>query len=137
MEPEIMEFAASIAASEPSAGDEAYAAFRARFRMHNYFLHPSGLLVIKLSRLKVPFWGLGKDIVDFLNGSVSYSVILLRSASQGWAFSKAEVNHSIQHKEWRLESTGQQYKIHEPPSAKMFFGPKGCLQKLGGGVVDA
>jgi len=131
VEPEILAFAAAIGAVEPSEDDQTYRAFRGRFRRHNYFFHPSGLLVIKLSRLKNPFWGLGKEIVDYLNSAVPYSVILLQSASQGWAFRKDEVNYNIEREKWKLENTGREYKIHAPPQSKMFFGPKGCQQKLG------
>ena len=132
MHPEILAFAAAIGAVEPSEDDQAYRAFRRRFRRHNYFFHPSGLfLVIKLSRHKNLFWGLGKEIVDYLNNAVPYSVILLQSASQGWTFRKDEVNYNIERGEWKLESTGREYKIHAPPQSKMFFGPKGCQQKLG------
>ena len=130
-EPEIIAFARSIGATEPEESDEIYRTFRSLFQEHNYFLHPNGFLVVKISRIKKPFWDLTKGIVDFLNVHLSYHVILLKSASQGWAFSKHEVAAYTSSKEWNLDSTGKQYKIHMPlPDNRLFFGPKGCQNLL-------
>jgi hypothetical protein len=132
MEPEILEFATSIGATEPQEGDEIYRLYRSFFKEHNYFRHPSGFLVIKLSRSKKPFWGLHKNIMQFLDESLPYNLILLTSASQGWLFTQQEVAAYLRAKTWNLDGTGKQYKINMPlPDSNMFFGPKGCLKRLG------
>lgn len=132
MEPEIIQFANSIGANEPSESDEVYSLYRSFFRERNYFRHSSGFLVIKISRSPKPFWGLTQEIMTLLNSHFLYSLILLKSASQGWVFSKEEVMHFIGRRAWNLDGKGLQYKINMPlPDANMFFGPKGCLKKLG------
>jgi len=131
MEPEIIKFADSIGATEPSETDDFYRTYRAMFRERNYFRHSSGFLVIKLSRSKKPFWGLTSEIVSFLNAHIPYSVIFLRSAGQGWVFSKEEAIANIQSRHWNLNAAGQ-YIINMPlPDSNGFFGPKRCLQLLG------
>lgn len=132
MEPEIIQFANSIGANEPSESDDAYSLFRSLFRERNYFRHSSGFLVIKISRSKKPFWGLTKEIMNVLNDHFPYNLILLKSSSQGWVFSKEEVMNFIERRVWNLDGKGLQYKINMPlPDDNMFFGPKGCLKKLG------
>jgi len=132
MEPEIIQFANSIGANEPSEADEIYGLYRSLFRERNYFRHSSGFLVIKISRSEKPFWGLTKEIMKELNSHFSYNLILLKSASRGWVFSKEETMRYIERRDWNLDSKGLQYKINMPlPDANMFFGPKGCLKKLG------
>ena len=133
MEPEIIQFATSIGAGEPSETDEVYGLYRSLFRERNYFKHPSGFLVIKISRSPKPFWGLTREIMNTLNEHFSYNLILLKSASQGWVFSKQETVRNLQSRDWNLDSKGLQYKINMPlPDSNMFFGPKGCLKKLDG-----
>ena len=134
MEPEIMKFAEALGATEPSETDEMYSIYRKFFREQNYFRHPSGFLVIKLSRSKKPFWGLTREIMKVLNEHFTYHVILLTPTGRGWVFSKEETNHMISTRTWNLDSKGEQYKINSPlPDSNGFFGPKGCLQMLGAG----
>ena len=52
MEPEILQFAASIQATEPDETEESFRTYRQIFKEHNYFRHASGFLVIKISRSK-------------------------------------------------------------------------------------
>ena len=131
MEPEIMKFAQAIGATEPDETDEIYSLYRMIFRERNYFRHPSGFLVIKLSRSKKPFWGLTREIIEALNAHFNYHVIFLTPTGQGWVFSKAETNHHIQSRNWNLDGKGGQYKINAPlPDANGFMGPKTCVQKL-------
>ena len=131
MEPEIVRFAAAIGATEPDEGDEIYSLYRSVFREHNYFRHPSGLLVIKLSRSPRPFWGLTRTIIKTLNAHFNYHVILLTRTGQGWVFTKEETNSQIESRAWNLDSKGDQYKINAPlPDANGFMGPKTCMQRL-------
>jgi len=131
MEKEIIEFATAIGAIEPKEGDKHYDVVRRYFRERNYFKHEAGFLVIKISRSKKPFYGLTKEIIDFLNERLDYKVILLQASKQGWVFNKEEVNKNIKSKKWNLDSKGNQYKINMPlPDSNHFMGPKGCLKKL-------
>ena len=131
MEPEIIQFAASIQATEPDESEQIYGTYRQIFKEQNYFRHASGLLVIKLSRSKKPIWGLRKQIIDGLNEHFPYHVILLNSASRGWVFTKQEVIERTGSRAWNLESKGEEYKINSPlPDRNGFFGPKGCQNLL-------
>lgn len=131
MEPEIIKFAAAIGATEPDESDEIYSLYRSLFREHNYFRHPSGFLVIKLSRSKKPFWGLTREIIQALNQYFDYRVILLTPTFQGWVFTKEETNSYIASRAWNLDSKGSQYKINVPlPDENVFMGPKTFLQKI-------
>lgn len=132
MEKEIIDFAVSIGAKEFDKSEEHYAALKKMFRERNYFRHEAGFLIIKISRSKKPFYGLTKEILDFLNKYIDYKVILLKPSSQGWVFTKDEVNKNINSKTWRLDKTGAQYKINMPlPDSNHFLGLKGCLKRLG------
>lgn len=133
MEPEILHFAESIQATEPDESEKIFSTYRQIFKEHNYFRHASGLLVIKISRSKKPFWGLRKHIIDGLNEHFPYHVILLTSASRGWVFTKSEVIENTTSRAWNLESKGEEYKINSPlPDLNGFFGPKRCLKLLQG-----
>lgn len=134
MEPEVMQFAASIGATEPSESDEIFNLYRALFREHNYFRHSSGFLVIKISRSPRPFWGLTREIMQALNEHFSYHLVLLKSAAQGWVFSKEETVKNIKSRRWNLDGKGLQYKINMPlPESNFFIGQNQCLKKLGAG----
>lgn len=132
MEKEILDFAAEIGAVEPTEEDSYYHLFRKQFRERNYFKHEFGFLIIKISRSKRPFYGLTKEILDFLNEGLDYKVIFLKSSSQGWVFNKEEISHYIKSKQWKLDSSKAQFKVNFPfPDSNFFFGPKGCLKRLG------
>jgi hypothetical protein len=71
IEPEVPEFAASVCATEPDESEEIYRIHRSIFRERNYFRHPAGFLVVKMSRSKTPFWGITKQIFDAFAGAGS------------------------------------------------------------------
>ncbi len=132
MEKEIIDFATAIGATEFDESEEHYAALKKIFRERNYFRHKAGFLIIKISRSKKPFYGLTKEILDFLEKYIDYKVILLKPSTQGWVFNREEVNENIKSKIWNLDRKGNQYKINMPlPDSNHFMGPKGCLKKLG------
>ena len=106
IEPEVLEFAASICATEPDESEEIYRIYRSIFRERNYFRHPAGFLVVKISRSKKPFWGITKQIFDALNAHFNYHLVLLTKADQGWVFSKSQAVERIG-STWHLDSTGQ------------------------------
>lgn len=101
MEKEINEFADAIGAKEPNPTEQSHIAFRALFPRHNYFLLNRKFIIIKISRSKRPFWGIGKKYIDFLN-DFDYFLILLTSNNSGYVFSKQEVNARIKDNTWRL-----------------------------------
>ena len=72
VDPDIEKFVEMIDAKEPLADDEHYVTFRRMFKRHNYFLLKGRFLIVKISRSDRPFWGLGKDFVDFLNELNNY-----------------------------------------------------------------
>ena len=113
IDPDIKRFVDAIGAKIPLTGTEHYSAFRKLFKRQNYFQLGSELLVVKISRSNNPFWGLTKAIIDTTNGLNSFSVVLLTSATEGWLFSKSEVNAHIRSGEWPLALDGN-YKINSP-----------------------
>jgi len=130
---DIAKFVEAIGATEPQPGDELFAGFRKMFKRHNYFLFDGRFLIIKISRSKKPFWGVGKEVIDFLNALDSYYLVLLVPGSEGWVFSKDEVNNNIGGKKWKLGEDGD-YKINHPlPDANAFAGPKTFRKKIGAG----
>jgi hypothetical protein len=131
-DPDITEFVEMIGATEPFPGDEAYVSFRRRFRRHNYFILRGQFLIVKISRTEKPFWGLGKEFIDFANELGNYYVVLLVSPREGWVFSKSDVNASIRSEKWRLREADNNYKINPPlPDRNAFVGKARFYEKLG------
>ena len=130
-DPDIAKFVKAIGAAEPLANNESYATFRRMFKRHNYFLLDGRFLIIKISRSKKPFWGVGKEFIDFLNGLDDYYLVLLVPGNEGWVFSKAEVNTNIRNLKWK-PGHDNDYKINPPlPDASTFAGPKTFRRKIG------
>jgi hypothetical protein len=87
--------------------------------------------MVKISRIEKPFWGIGKDFIDFLDNS-DYFLVLLVSNREGWLFSKTEVNSNIKNKKWNLREADNNYKIHTPlPDRNSFYSPDNFLKKAG------
>ncbi len=121
MEQEILEFTTSIGAIEPDPSSEEYKLFRQLFKRQNYFIWNRSFLIVKISRSKKPFWGVGKPFIDFLNSLNNYHLVLLTSKSEGWVFNKKEVNYYIDIKKWNLRAEDNNYKINYPLSDKNSF----------------
>lgn len=129
---DIAEFVAAIDAKAPSPGDENYANWKATFRRPNYFLFNGKFMIVKISRIKKPFWGVGKNYIDLLNSLDDYYLVLLISPREGWVFTKSEVNAQIKSGRWHLREADNNYKIHYPlPDSNSFFSPRNFLKKLG------
>ena len=121
-----------VGATEPLVGDKTYDTFRQLFKRHNYFTLKNRLLIIKISRSKRPFWGVGKDFIDLLNKTPTYNLVLLVSSREGWVFSKDEVNANIRSEKWKLRETDNNYKINLPlPDLNTFAGAARFYEKLG------
>ena len=132
MDTDIKKFVEAVGATEPGPGDKIYSASRRLFRRSNYFLLNSRLTIVKISRSKKPFWGLGKNVVDFANELDDYFVVLLISSREGWVFGKTEVNANIKSRKWNLRQDDNQYKINSPlPDRNSFFSPRNFLKKMG------
>lgn len=129
---DIADFVAAIGATAPSPSSENYAKWKAIFKRSNYFILNKKFMIVKISRSKKPFWGVGKDFIDLLNSLDDYYLVLLISSSEGWAFTKSEVNAHIGSNRWNLREADNNYKINYPlPDSNSFFSPRGCLKILG------
>jgi hypothetical protein len=121
MEPEIQKFVTSIGATEPDPSSDIYKTFRQLFKRHNYFILTGNFLIIKISRSKKPFWGVGKDYIEFLNMLNNYYLVLLTGANEGWVFNKSEINYFLSSKRWNLREEDNNYKINPPLPDKNSF----------------
>ena len=119
-------------AKEPSPDSENYVKWKSIFKKSNYFKVNGKLLIVKISRSKKPFWGVGKEYIDFLNLLDEYYLVLLVSGREGWVFAKSEVNANIRSKKWNLREADNNYKINYPlPDKNSFFSPRNFQKKLG------
>lgn len=131
IDPDIKAFVDSIGAKEPLADSESVVLFRKMFKRQNYFTLNGRFLIIKISRSEKPFWGVGKEYIDFLNGLEDYSLVLLTSPTEGWVFSKAQINSHISSGRWALREADGNYKINLPlPDANMFSTTARFLSKV-------
>ena len=79
----------------------------------NYFELNGKILIVKISRSEKPFFGVKKDYIDSLNDSkYDYFLILLVSGSEGWLYSKTEINNNIKNGTWKLREKDDNYKIN-------------------------
>ena len=83
------------------------------FRFKNYFTLDGYFLTVKISRIKIPFWGLGQQNIHYLNKKFTNYTLVLLATDRGWFISKNEVVQIIKKKEWSIGQDGQ-YKIHIP-----------------------
>lgn len=128
---DITEFVKMIGATEPSPGDQLHMSFRRMFKRHNYFMLGGTFLIVKISRTQKPFWGLGKEFIDFANELNAYFVVLLVSPQEGWVFSKSDVNANIRAEKWKLRKADNNYKINPPlPELNAFAGKAKFYEQL-------
>jgi hypothetical protein len=131
IDPDIARFVAAIGATGPFSNDAISALLRDLFKRPNYFVLGGRLLIIKISRSQKPFWGVGKEVIDLLEGLSNYNLVLLVPGNEGWVFSKAEVHSRISNHTWK-PGADNDYKINPPlPDANTFAGPKTFRKKLG------
>jgi len=132
IDPDIKAFVGMVGATEPLASEERYGLFRRMFKRQNYFLLKGRFLIVKISRSERPFWGVGKDFIDFLNNLKEYYLVLLVSPREGWVFSKADVNSNIRSRKWNLREADNNYKINPPlPDENGFTGQARLYERLG------
>jgi len=129
---DISQFVAAIGAKEPSPDKEDYWKWKAIFKRSNYFLFNGKFMIVKISRSKKPFWGVGKAFIDLLNSLDDYYLVLLVSSAEGWVFTKREINTNIQSRRWNLREADNNYKINYPlPDSNSFLSVKSFFKKLG------
>ncbi|MBW2066521.1 MAG: hypothetical protein JRJ03_16550 [Deltaproteobacteria bacterium] len=130
-DPDILAFVEKVGAKEPSPQSDKYVQWRALFRRSNYFVFRGDFMVVKISRSKRPFWGVGRDFVELLNSLDDYWLVLLVSHREGWVFNKKEVNFHISSAKWRLREADNNYKINFPlPDGNSFSSPDNFLKKV-------
>jgi hypothetical protein len=131
MDKEIREFTQEIGATKPQPNEKGYELFKSVFRRSNYFRHQKGFMIIKISRIENPFWGVGKKYIDFLNETdVNYFLVLLESNKSGYVFTKREINRMIKRKKWKV-AKDDNYKIISPPMRNSFRNVTQFQQKIG------
>jgi hypothetical protein len=101
------------------------------YRTRNYFELDGRFLIVKISRIDPPFWGLGKSFVEKLD---DYFLVLLIPGHKGWLFPKTEVDAYIQRYTWRLCESDNNYKIHhhDLPESNAFADAASFARKLDG-----
>jgi len=130
-DPDIDSFTRSIGAIAPGPGSPNYEKWRLLFKRQNYFRFGNLFLVVKISRSKKPFWGVGKEFIDLLNNLDNFALVLLCSPTEGWVFDKQEVNAHIRSQRWRLREADGNYKINPPlPDRSSFFSPEHFIKRF-------
>ena len=110
---------------------------RRLFSRRNYFEIPTARLIIKISRLERPFWGVGVQQIEVLEKRGVYFLILLTSVKQGWFLSHAEIQELRSGPKTACWSRGTdeneyQYKINPPlPNSNWFNSPEEFLEMIG------
>ena len=134
---EVVEFAEAIGAKDLK---EIFSSseFRGIFKRRNYFLiGTEQYLIIKVSRSKKPFWGIGKDFIELFNTltekSGNYFLVALVSNTSGWVLSKRELLSSIANESLSYAERGNQYKLnfHNLKDNQSFHSPKRFLKIIG------
>lgn len=131
MDEDIRKFVDSVEAVKPDKDNNAFAKWRKTFKRPNYFLFKGKMMIVKISRSKKPFWGIGKKYIDLLSCLDDYFVVLLISEREGWVFSKNEVSSNISSKRWNLREADNNYKINFPlPDSNSFSSPSNFLERV-------
>ena len=101
----------------------------AKVNSDNCFSLNNRLLVVKVSLIGKPWWGLHTDAADKLNAENGH-LVLLDSLNAGWTLPASEVTRRIENGTWHLASDHVQYKIHprDLPSDRHFGTPQEFLE---------
>ncbi len=111
---EIDEFTKAIGATAPTAGDAQFFMWKQILKRPNYFRFLKNLMIVKISRLEKPFWGVGKPYIDLFNEHCNdYYLVLLAGDGSGWVFRKAQVNSMVENGTWK-EAKDNNYKMNTP-----------------------
>ncbi len=108
---------------------------RPSFREGNYFLlkteNEKVILIVKISRSVIPFWGVGERVLDFFNQmeKTKFFLVLLDSRKTGWVFPKAEIDF---HRKNTWSFSGNELKVNSGKlgSENRFFSENNFLTKI-------
>ncbi|HLW69993.1 MAG TPA: hypothetical protein VKS22_05170 [Candidatus Binataceae bacterium] len=103
----------------------------AKLNKDNCFTLNNKLLVIKVSLIPKPWWGLHTKATDKIKNENGFLVLLV-SENEGWVLTGREVRDRIENESWRVASDEVQYKIHrrDLPNQRHFSAPEEFLQAL-------
>jgi hypothetical protein len=95
----------------------------------------SGRLIIKISRIKRPFWGVNKRAIESLEKHGVYYLVLLVSDKEGGFLSSSEIKRLRLGPDtvgWSNKAQDGDYKISHPlpPLTNWFSSPESLLQKI-------
>jgi len=132
---EVLEFAEAIGAKDMKS-DPNFSAYQALLRRQNYFvLGKNQFLVIKISRIERPFWGLRKKTVELFNAltkeSGNYFLVALVSNKSGWVLSKSEIVIGISTKSISYSERTQEYKLIDLKDRQGFSSIETFFKKIG------
>jgi hypothetical protein len=85
----------------------------------NYFVYNSLWLVVRISRIPRPFWGLGYGCVERF-ADERFGLVLLVAPQRGWLLSKEQVLKRTRARRWPI-SKKLEYKIAGPPPEADLF----------------
>jgi hypothetical protein len=103
----------------------------AKLNGDNCFTLKNKLLVIKVSLIRNPWWGLHTKAAEKIK-SENGVLVLLVSQNEGWVLTAREVSDRIKGESWRVASDDVQYKIHlrDLPNQRHFFTSEEFLQAV-------
>ena len=132
MDTEILLFTESIGAKAPNPSSENYLQFKAIFKRSNYFIFRGSFMIVKISRSKKPFWGVGKKYLDLLDHTTNYYVVLLINEREGYVFQKSDIKKAISRQDWKL-AKDENFKINFPISGRHAFTSRDGFMKIAEG----
>jgi len=132
---EVLEFAEAIGAKSLKS-EAAFSKYHTLFRRNNYFvLGKNHFLIIKISRIERPFWGLGKKVFELFNSltkeSGNYFLVALVSNKSGWVLSKNEILRGISNESLSYSERTQEYKIIDLKDRQGFTSIENFMKKIG------
>lgn len=130
IDPEIQAFALAVGARVPDPCTEVGRQWRNIFKRGNYFIFRDKLMIVKISRLEKPFWGVGHRYIFENDFSGDYYLVLLTPKGAGWSFRKSQVENLIGNGTWKQGNNGD-YKINCPlPDKYHFFSSDDFLKRF-------
>ncbi len=131
MDIEVRLFTEAVSAKALDLSNETQKQFKALFKKPNYFVFRGSFMIVKVSRSRKPFWGVGKKYIDYVSPDGSYFVVLLINEREGYVFQKADVVKAINNKGWRV-ANDKDYKVNVPIPSQFKFSSKKDFMKIVG-----
>jgi len=109
---EIRFFIDSIGATKLQSGNEIHKIISPIFKRQNYFYFRGQVIIVKISRIDPPFFGVNERYINMLSTlKKDYSLILLTSKKTGWYYSCKTIKQEIDNGNWGYSSKDKNYKI--------------------------